>query len=88
MQSHSLTVPKEMQDKYNEITAIIRVICEGNLNEEYELLCFQLCAALYRKWPSPRIRGKANIWACGIVHLIGTVNFQNNKKKRQKGMER
>ncbi|WP_019415368.1 DUF6398 domain-containing protein [Paenisporosarcina sp. TG20] len=75
MKSKSLTVPKEMQDKYNEITEIIRGFCKENLNEEYQLLGFQLCAALCRKRPSPIVKGKANVWACGIVHAIGTVNF-------------
>jgi hypothetical protein len=75
MKSKSLTIPKEMQDKYNEITEMISAFCEENLNEEYKLLCFQLCAALCRKRQSPLAKGKTNIWACGIVHAIGTVNF-------------
>lgn len=75
MKNKSLTVPKVMQEKYDEITKIIAGFCEKNLNEEYELVCFQLCAALCRKRPSPLLSGRATTWACGIVHAIGTVNF-------------
>ncbi len=64
-----------MQEKYKEITQIIKVFCSENLNEEYELLCCQLTAALSRKRPSPLTKGRANTWACGIVHSVGTVNF-------------
>lgn len=75
MKGKSLAVPKDMQDKYNEITEIIKKFCMENLNEEYELVCCQLNAALCRKRPSPLVKGKANTWACGIVHAIGMVNF-------------
>jgi len=75
MKGKSLAVPSGMQDSYNEITEIIKNFCEENLNEEYELLCCQLNAALCRKRPSPLVKGKANTWACGIVHAIGMVNF-------------
>jgi hypothetical protein len=34
-----------------------------------------MTAALCRKRPSPLERGKANTWACGIIHAVGTVNF-------------
>jgi hypothetical protein len=75
MKGKSLAVPNEMQEKYNEITEIIKKFCEENLNEEYEHVCSQLNAALCRKRPSPLVKGKANTWACGIVHAVGTVNF-------------
>mgnify|MGYP002777114834 CR=1 FL=1 len=32
-------------------------------------------AALCRKRPSPLVSGKEKVWACGITHAIGTVNF-------------
>lgn len=75
MKNRSLAVPSKMQDSYNEITEIIKNFCKENLNEEYELLCCQLNAALCRKRPSPLVKGKANTWACGIVHAVGMVNF-------------
>jgi hypothetical protein len=38
-------------------------------------LCRQLTATLCRKRPSPVVTGKANVWAAGIVHALGMVNF-------------
>ncbi|MFT4312769.1 MAG: DUF6398 domain-containing protein [Candidatus Woesearchaeota archaeon] len=71
----SINVPKEMQERFEEVSRIIVEFCEEKLNEEYKELCLQLCASLCRKRPSPVVSGKANTWACGIVHAIGMVNF-------------
>lgn len=71
----SLKIPKEMAGKFDEISQIITAFCDEKLNEEYKQVCMQLCAALCRKRPSPLVTGKANTWACGIIHAIGTVNF-------------
>ncbi|QOY35347.1 DUF6398 domain-containing protein [Anaerobacillus isosaccharinicus] len=71
----TISVPKKMEEKYNEIATIIEEFCSVHLNKEYEQLCLQLCAALCRKRPSPLEKGRANTWACGIVHAIGTANF-------------
>ncbi|MGA7952212.1 MAG: DUF6398 domain-containing protein [Gloeobacterales cyanobacterium] len=38
-------------------------------------MCRKLAAALSRKRPSPLATGKANTWACAIVHALGMVNF-------------
>lgn len=72
---NSISVPKEMQQRFDEIGEIISDFCEDKLNDEYKQVCLQLCAALCRKRPSPIISGKANTWACGVVHAIGIVNF-------------
>ena len=34
---------------------------------------------LARKRPSPLARGKPEVWACGIVYALGTVNFLFDK---------
>lgn len=73
--SKSELVPQQMQAKFAEITAITDDFCQKYLTEEYAELCRQLTAALCRKRPSPLITGKANTWACGIVHGLGMMNF-------------
>jgi tetratricopeptide (TPR) repeat protein len=70
-----LSVPKKMQTIYNDITRQISEFCQEYLNQEYEKICYQLCAALCRKRPSPLERGRSRSWACAIIHAIGTVNF-------------
>jgi Domain of unknown function (DUF6398) len=73
--STSLNVPKEMQTRFNEITHLTNTFSQQDLNEEYAQLCRELTATLCRKRPSPLVRGKAETWACGIVHALGMVNF-------------
>ena len=68
-------VPKQMQPKFEEIVSLTDNFCQEHLNDEYAQLCRKLTAALCRKRPSPLATGKANTWACGIVHALGMVNF-------------
>jgi hypothetical protein len=71
----SENVPEAMRAKFEEITQITNAFCAQHLNDEYAQICRYLTAALCRKRPSPLSSGKANTWACGIVHAIGMVNF-------------
>lgn len=73
--STSLSVPKEMQERFDEITRLTDAFSQERLNEEYAQLCRELTATLCRKRPSPLVRGNANTWACGIIHALGLVNF-------------
>ena len=73
------TVPAAMQSAYAAIVALTDPFCQQYLTAEYATLCQELAAALARKRPSPLSRGKPAIWACGIVHGLGTVNFLFDK---------
>jgi hypothetical protein len=73
--STSQAVPKEMQARFDEITQLTDAFSQAYLNDEYAQLCRQLTATLCRKRPSPLMRGKADTWACGIIHALGMVNF-------------
>ena len=41
----------------------------------YRQVVREATAALCRKRPSPLVRGRIDIWACGIVLAVGSVNF-------------
>ena len=73
------SVPAKMRLKYEEVIGLTDEICRKHLNEEYALLSRRLVAALARKRPSPLERGRLEIWACGIVYTLGTVNFLFDK---------
>ena len=73
--STSQNVPKEMQARFDEISQLTDAFSQAYLNEEYAEGCRQLTATLCRKRPSPLMSGKANTWACAIIHALGTVNF-------------
>ena len=51
------------------------------MNEEYAQLTREATAALCRKRPSPLARGQIEIWACGIIYALGTVNFLFDKSQ-------
>src|SRR6266568_3376236 len=64
-----------MPARFEEITHLTDAFCRTYLNEEYRQLCRELTATLCRKRPSPLVGGKATVWACGIIHALGMVNF-------------
>ncbi|MCA6598089.1 MAG: hypothetical protein IM539_17775 [Pseudanabaena sp. M046S1SP1A06QC] len=71
----SQSVPETMRAKFVEITSLTDNFCLSHLNDEYAQQCRYLTAALCRKRLSPLTSGKANTWACGIVHALGMANF-------------
>ena len=75
------SVPKASEPAYQEIIKLTDNVCNQYLNEEYVILSRHLAAALGRKRPSPILRGKPEIWACGIVYALGTVNFLFDKSQ-------
>jgi len=80
-QERSEAVPAAMQPVYAGIADLINSFCRQHLNDEYATLSRELAAALARKRPSPLGRGKPEIWACGIVYALGTVNFLFDKSQ-------
>ena len=64
-----------MREKFDQIVAITDQFSATYLNEEYARLIRQAVAALCRKRPSPLEKGKPAVWAGGITHAIGMVNF-------------
>ena len=78
MKDH-FSVPQTMQKTHDAITALTDGFCRASLNEEYAEMCRMMTAKLCRKRPSPLASGRANSWAAGIIHAIGTVNFAFDK---------
>jgi hypothetical protein len=66
---------RSVRSIYESIVTLTDSFCGQYLNDEYAVLCRQSAAALARKRPSPLVRGALEIWACGIVYALGTVNF-------------
>jgi hypothetical protein len=76
------SIPAKMQPKHDAIAALIDAFCQEKLTEEYRLLCRQLAAVLARKRPSPLASGTPAAWACGIVRVIGWVNFLDDSTQK------
>ncbi len=68
-----------MQEKFNELCMLTDEFSQKYLNEEYAQMIRYAIAALCRKRPSPLLKGKPELWACGITYAIGAVNFLFDK---------
>jgi hypothetical protein len=68
-------VPKPMLPVYQAIVSLTDAVCDENLDSEYKTLSRAMAAALCRKRQSPLGSGQPKSWACGIVYVLGRVNF-------------
>jgi hypothetical protein len=75
----STTVPKPMQATYNAVAALTDAFCRDHLTGEYRDLARAMTAALSRKRPSPLASGQPRTWACGIIYVLGQLNFLSDK---------
>lgn len=64
-----------MLPAYEAIIALTDAFCAEHLTIEYRDLARRMAAALCRKRPSPILSGQPRTWACGIVHVLGQLNF-------------
>src|SRR3954451_494057 len=71
----STSVPQSMQATYEAITSLTDACCREHLNEDYRVLAQRMTAALCRKRPSPLASGQPRTWACGIIYVLGQINF-------------
>jgi hypothetical protein len=69
------SIPTAHRPAYEAVVALTDAVCHAQLNEEWAGLCRELAAALARKRPSPLLRGQPKIWAAGVLHALGMVNF-------------
>ena len=68
-----------MQAAYESVTALTDRFCNEHLTAEYRDLARSMAAALSRKRPSPLGSGQPRTWACGVIHLLGQLNFLSDK---------
>ncbi|MDR4503915.1 MAG: DUF6398 domain-containing protein [Candidatus Scalindua sp.] len=70
----------EKNESLNEIRGLVESFFEKYLNEEYRGYALKLCDTLGRKRKIDLSRGKKEIWAAAIVHVIARLNFLFDKK--------
>jgi hypothetical protein len=73
------SVPKKMLSVYEKIVGLTDDVCDKHLNSEYRDLARAMAKVLYRKRPSPLTSGQPRTWACGIVYVLGRINFLGDK---------
>ena len=70
-----------MQTTYDAVVALTDAFCRDHLTGEYRDLARAMTASLSRKRPSPLASGQPRIWACGIIHVLGQLNFLSDKTR-------
>ncbi|MFZ0695323.1 MAG: DUF6398 domain-containing protein [Alphaproteobacteria bacterium] len=73
------SVPKGMLPAYRKIVGLIDDVCDRQLGSEYRDVARAMTGALCRKRPSPLTSGQPRTWACGIVYVLGRINFLGDK---------
>jgi hypothetical protein len=73
------SVPKKMLSVYEKIVGLTDDVCDKHLNSEYRDLARAMSKVLCRKRPSPLTSGQQRTWACGIVYVLGRINFLGDK---------
>jgi Domain of unknown function (DUF6398) len=69
------SVPKVMKPVYEKIVGLTDDVCGRHLNSEYRDFARAMTAALCRKRPSPLASGRPRTWACGVLYVLGRINF-------------
>jgi hypothetical protein len=71
-----------MQTIYDAVVALTDAFCRDYLNDEYADLARTMTATFCRKRPSPLASGQPRTWACGIIHVLGRLNFLSDKASK------
>ena len=82
-----ISIPAQVQPAHDAIVLLTDLFCQANLTQEFQDMCRHLAAVLARTNPSPLLRGKPEVWACGILRVIGRVNFLDIDTGRQPFMK-
>ncbi|MHA6534702.1 DUF6398 domain-containing protein [Paenibacillus sp. BAC0078] len=69
----------KMLEKKVKLLELLQGFCREHLDEEYERVSVKMVEKLGRKRTVPFMSGKLEVWAAGIIHAIGTINFLFDK---------
>src|ERR1700738_5577614 len=73
------SIPKGMLPVYESIVGLSENVCDTHLDSEYRDLARAMTGALCRKRPSPLTSGQPRTWACGVVYVLGRINFLGDR---------
>lgn len=69
----------KMLEKKATLLKLLQDFCREHLDEEYEQLVVKMVEKMGRKRAVPFMSGKLEVWAAGIIHALGTINFLFDK---------
>lgn len=73
--------PKVIEKK-EKLLQLVQAFCREHLDEECEQLAIKMVEKLGRKRNVPFLTGKLEVWAAGIIHALGTINFLFDKNSQ------
>lgn len=79
---NSLSVPRAVLPTYDAVATLTDSFCRDHLGDEYRDLARAMTATLCRKRPSPLTSGQPRTWACGIIYVLGQLNFLSDKSSQ------
>lgn len=65
----------QIKEREQQIIDLAGEFCTERLDEEYKELSTRLIQKLGRKRNVPFETGKPEVWAAGVIHALGTINF-------------
>ena len=74
-------VPEDVSSSFKALCSVLEAVCQERLNKEYLSLAIKLATKIARKKPSLLVLGSEKIWAAGIIHSLGLVNFLFDKSQ-------
>ncbi len=69
----------EVKERQQQLLDLTGRFCDAHLNADYKRLCKKLIDRMAKLRPVPFLRGRPEIWAAGIIHALGSINFLFDK---------
>ncbi len=73
---------RQAAERQEQILKMIEDFCAQKLNEEYLGLADRVIKELAQIEPVPFMRGKPEIWAAGVIHALGSVNWMFDRSNK------
>jgi len=70
---------KKTEEKMQRLIKITSDFCDAHIDKEYKMLCEKLINKMARKRNVPFLFGSEEVWAAGIIHVLGRINFLFDK---------
>ena len=68
-------IPKEKRERFSEVAALLEQFGQTHLDPELTVFTLELWRRLCRRQTLDCGRGKPQIWAAAVVHVIARINF-------------
>src|SRR6266481_3348568 len=68
-------IPLDRRERFNEVAALIEQFGQQHLDAELVIFAIELWRRVCRRKNTDCMRGKAEVWAASVAHVIARMNF-------------